>query len=129
VLGSAALCSGAASAQAVDAHVAVVQAGVVFPVPGAMTVTGLPSRVLAGHTFTLRENMPLAIWSGKVRLQEQNATGGWSTMTSAHGLRLFWLHWKVPSRLAGSRLAVRFVLVSGREVLAVSPGYGLAVAR
>jgi hypothetical protein len=128
VLGSAALCSGAASAQAVDAHVAVVQAGVVFPVPGAMSVSGLPSQVPADHTFTLREDMPLAVWSGKVRLQVHNATGGWSTLTSAHGLRLFWLHWKVPSRLAGSRLAVRFVLVSGRKVLAVSRGYGLVVA-
>jgi hypothetical protein len=127
-LAAAALCSGA-SAQAVVAHSAVVDSGVVFPSPGAMTVHGLPAQIRAGHTFTLRANLPLATWSGKLLLQEQDASGTWNTLVSGAGLRLFWLHWKVPSRWAGSSFTARFVLMSGAQVLAMSPNYTLTVAR
>jgi hypothetical protein len=107
---------------------AAADAGVVFPTPGVMQVDRLPSSVRAGHTFTLREVMPLAVWFGRVRFQRQTAAGGWRTLaTAAIRPRVFWLHWWVPARLGGSQMTVRFVVVSQNQTLAVSPGYTLSV--
>jgi hypothetical protein len=103
-------------------------AGVVFPSPGAMVLQGLPARVRAGHTWTLREVLPLAIFGGRVRLQQQSSVGAWQTVTSAAVRpRVVWLHWKVPASLGGSQIAVRFVLASGGQTLAVSATYPLTV--
>jgi hypothetical protein len=103
-------------------------ASVVFPTPGVMQVDQLPASVRAGHTFTLREVMPLAVWFGRARFQRQTAAGGWRTLaTAAIRPRVFWLHWWVPARLAGSQITVRFVVVSRAQILAVSPAYTLNV--
>ena len=103
-------------------------AEVVFPTPGAMTVGALPSSVRSGHTFTLREVMPLAVWFGRVRFQRQMPSGSWRTLaTAAIRPRVFWLHWWVPARLGGSRITVRFVVLSHDQTLAVSPGYAMSV--
>jgi len=104
------------------------QAGVVLPSPGVMNVSGLPSQVRAGHTFTLREVMPLAVWYGHVRLQRLLPSGAWRTLASAAiRPRVFWLHWWVPRHLGGARLTVRFLLESRAQLLAVSPTYAIAV--
>lgn len=96
-------------------------AGVVFPSPGVMVLRGLPSRVRAGHTWTLREVMPLAIFGGRVLLQRQSPAGTWQTLTSAAVRpRVVWLHWRVPVSLGGAQLSVRFVLESGGQTLAAS---------
>jgi hypothetical protein len=104
------------------------EAQVRFPAPDAMHFTDLPSRVRAGATFTLHEVMPLAIFAGEMRLQRQSPSGGWSTIASAPPRpKVFWLHWRVPARWGGSQLAVRFVLDSHGQMLAVSPTYALSV--
>jgi len=105
-----------------------ITAGVVFPVPGGMQINGLPHAVRPGHTFTMREEMPLAVHGGRVQLQRELASGAWVKLMSGSGLRMFWLHWRVPRRLAGAQLTVRMVLLSGNEVLAASSGYPLSVA-
>ena len=103
-------------------------AQIAFPTPGVIRVDRLPTRVRAGHTFTLREVMPLAVWFGKVRFQRQTPAGDWRTLaTAAIRPRVFWLHWWVPAHLGGARIAVRFVVVSRGQALAVSPGYTLTV--
>jgi hypothetical protein len=93
-----------------------------------MVLQGLPPQVRAGHTWTLREVMPLAIFDGRVRLQRQSSAGVWQTVTSAAVRpRVVWLHWQVPASLGGSQIAVRFVLESGGQTLAVSATYPLTV--
>jgi len=105
------------------------RAGVALPEPGAMAFSGLPSQLRAGHPFTLREVMPLAVWHGRVRFQRHTPSGGWRTLASAPiSPRVFWLHWFVPARWAGTQITVRFVLVSGSELLALSPAYAVDVA-
>ncbi len=107
---------------------ATAQAGVTLPTPGVMAVSGLPSQVPAGHTFTLREVMPLAVWSGRVRLQRLTPSGAWRTLATAPiSPRVFWLHWRVSARLAGTSLTVRFVVLSSSVTLASSPSYTIAV--
>jgi len=104
------------------------QAQVVFPAPGAMQFSDLPSHVRAGATFTLHEVMPLAIFGGEMRFQRQSPSGAWSTIASAPPRpKVFWLHWRVPARWAGSQLTVRFVLESHGQMLAVSPTYAMSV--
>jgi len=96
-------------------------ADVSFPAPGAMQVAGLPAQLRAGHTFTLREVMPLAVWHGRVRFQLELPSGAWRTVaTGAIRPRVFWLHWFVPKALAGTQLSVRFVLQSRDQLLALS---------
>jgi len=105
-------------------------AQVAFPAPGAMAFSGLPAQVPAGHTFTLREELPLAIWGGEVSLQRQLPSGVWQTLTVAPPRpRIVWLHWRVPAAWRGSQLTVRFLLNSGDRMLAVSPSYPLTVTR
>jgi hypothetical protein len=104
------------------------QAQVVFPAPGVMALSGLPSRVRAGERVTMHQVMPLAIFGGEMRFQRQSPSGTWSTMVSAPPRpRVFWLHWRVPARWAGSQIAVRFVLESRGQTLAVSPTYTMSV--
>jgi hypothetical protein len=104
------------------------QAQVVFPAPGAMQFSDLPSHVRAGATFTLHEVMPVAIFAGEMRFQRQSPSGGWSTIASAPPRpKVFWLHWKVPARWGGSQLAVRFVLEGHGQMLAISPTYAMSV--
>ena len=126
VVAAAAAC--AAIWSVADAGAGVVTAGVVFPVPGGMQINGLPRVLRPGHTFTMREEMPLAIHGGRVRLERELSSGDWVTLASGTGLRMFWLHWRVPARLAGRQLSVRMVLLSGDEELASSAGYSLSVA-
>ena len=59
------------------------RAGVAIPQPGAMAVTGLPSQLRAGHTLTLREVMPMAVWHGHVQFQRETPAGGWRTLATA----------------------------------------------
>jgi len=100
-----------------------------LPVPGAMTVGDLPASVRAGHTFTLREVLPLAVWHGAIVLQGQGADGAWRTLTTAPlRPRIAWLHWRVAADLAGQSLTVRFLLESSGQMLARSPSYPLAIA-
>ena len=107
---------------------ATAQAAVVFPSPGAMTVSGVPN-ARAGHTFTLREILPLAVFNGKFALQSESRSGVWETLVAAPPRpRIAWLHWKVPGALRGSQLTVRYVLTSGAQMLAVSPNYTMSVA-
>jgi hypothetical protein len=104
------------------------RANVAFPSPGAMTVAGLPAQLRAGHTFTLREVMPLAVWHGRIGLQRQLPSGVWRTLATAPiSPRVFWLHWFVPARWAGSQISVRFVLASRSQLLARSPVYTVSV--
>jgi hypothetical protein len=104
------------------------QAKVVFPTPGAMTFTDLPSQVRAGHTFTLHELMPYAILSGDVLLQSQSPAGAWQTLASAPPApHIFWMHWRVPAALGGSQLTVRFLLENKGNTMAVSPNYAMDV--
>ena len=104
------------------------QAQVVFPAPGTMQFSDLPSHVRAGATFTLHEVMPLAIFAGEMRFQRQSPSGVWSTIASAPPRpKVFWLHWRVPARWGGSQIGVRFVLQSRGHTLAVSPTYTMSV--
>ena len=104
------------------------QARVVFPSPGVMDISGLPSQVHAGKVMLVRDVTPLAIFSGEVRLQRHAPDGSWQTVASAPVRpRVFWLRWKVPSADAGSSVEARFVLVARDTTLAVSPSYTFAV--
>ena len=40
---------------------------------------------------------------------------------------VFWLHWHVPRRWAGSQIEVRFLLTDAGQTLAVSPDYPMSV--
>ena len=105
------------------------EASVTIPAPGVMDVKGLPVQLRAGEMFNLRELMPLAVWGGVVYLQRESSPGVWQTITSgAVRPRVFWLHWRVPARMAGSQLSVRFLLKSHAQVLALSPIYQLGIA-
>jgi hypothetical protein len=136
-LGAAALIAlgAAASAQAgastghrAGAHAAAQVADVVFPTPGAMQFNRLPAQVRSGHHFTLREVMPLAIFGGVIHFQRETPSGGWRTLASAAVRpKVFWLHWFVRPALKGAQMQVRFVLESGGQMLAVSPGYAMSV--
>ena len=107
---------------------ATAQAQVVFPAPGVMAFNDLPTRVHAGENVTLREVMPLAIFAAQVRFQRQSPSGGWRTIASAPPRpRVFWLHWTVPTSWGASQIAVRFVLESRGQVLALSPSYSISV--
>jgi hypothetical protein len=107
---------------------AAAQAQVAFPTPGSMTVTGVPLKVRAGHTFTLHEMLPLAVFNGKFALQSESPSGVWQTLVSAPPRpRIAWLHWKVRAALRGSHLTVRYLLISGAQMLAVSPNYTMSV--
>lgn len=93
-----------------------------------MTVTGVPLKVRAGHTFTLHEMLPLAVFNGKFALQSESPSGVWQTLVSAPPRpRIAWLHWKVRAALRGSHLTVRYLLISGAQMLAVSPNYTMSV--
>ncbi len=118
---------GAAATAQAGAHAAA-GPGVLFPSPGSMQFSRLPVQVRAGHHFTLREVMPLAIFGGKIHFQRQTAAGGWRTLASAAVRpKVFWLHWFVPAAWHGEQIDVRFVLESGGELLALSPGYTMTV--
>jgi hypothetical protein len=120
--------AGASTAHPAGAHAAAQVADVVFPTPGAMQFTGLPAQVRSGHHFTLREVMPLAIFGGVIHFQRETPSGGWTTLASAAVRpKVFWLHWFVRRALRGVQMQVRFVLESGGQLLAVSPGYAMSV--
>ena len=122
-----AACGLAAVAAVTLAGAVSAQAQVVFPAPGTMQFSDLPSHVRAGATFTLHEVMPLAIFAGQMHFQRQSPSG-WSTIASAPPRpKVFWLHWKVPASWGGSQIAVRFVLESHGLTLAVSPIYAMSV--
>jgi hypothetical protein len=122
-------CVLAAGTALVLGFAATAQAGVVFPTPGNMTVTGVPLTVRPGHTFTLHEDLPLAVFNGEFALQSESSTGVWQTLIAAPPRpRIVWLHWKVPMALKGSQLTVRYVLLGGTQMLAVSPNYTLGVS-
>ena len=106
------------------------QAAVVFPTPGRMQFSDLPAQVPAGHTFTLREVMPFAIFGAEVALQRQSATGAWQTLVSAPPRpRVVWLHWRVPAGWRGSQMTVRFVMTErGGQMLALSGNYAMGVS-
>jgi len=92
------------------------------PDPGTMTVGGVPAQVRPGHTFTLHEDLPLAVFNGQFALESESTPGVWQTLISAPPRpREVWLHWKVPMALRGTQLTVRYVLLSGGQMLAVSP--------
>ena len=123
-----AMCLPAAIAAIAPGCVASAQAGVVFPAPGRMQFSDLPARVQAGHTFTLREVMPLAIWGGELEFQRQSASGAWETLSSAPPRpRVVWLHWRVPGDWRGAQLTVRFRLENGARLLALSGSYTITV--
>ncbi len=106
------------------------QAAVAVPKPGVILVTNLPTSVRSGHTFNLRELLPFAVVPyGNVAFQERLASGGWQTLALTRVTpRVFWLHWKVPSRLRGTTIGVRFVLRSNaQQFLASSPAYVVSV--
>ena len=72
--------------------------------------------------------MPLAVWHGRIRFQLELPSGAWRTVaTAAISPRVFWLHWFVPKKWAGSQIAVRFMLESRSDVLALSPAYTVGV--
>jgi hypothetical protein len=101
---------------------------VVFPSPGVMEITNLPSHVGAGEQFTLVENMPDGILGGVVHFQRESPSGTWWTMASAPVRPwVFWLHWHVPKRWAGSQIHVRFLLTDAGQLLAGSPVYPMSV--
>lgn len=105
------------------------QAAVVFPTPGTMTVSGVPAQVRPGHTFTLHEDLPLAVFNGQFALESESTSGVWQKLVSAPPRpREVWLHWKVPMGLRGTQLTVRYVLLSGGQLLAVSPTSTLGVS-
>ena len=102
--------------------------GVTFPSPGSMQFSRLPAKVRAGHHFTMRGVMPLAVFGGVIHFQRQTPVGGWRTLTSAAVRpKVFWLHWSVPAAWHGQQIDVRFVLDSGGQLLALSPGYPMTV--
>jgi hypothetical protein len=118
---------GAAATAQAGVHAAA-RPGVIFPSPGSMQFSRLPSQVRGGHHFTLREVMPLAIFGGVIHLQRQTPAGGWRTLASAAVRpKVFWLHWFVPAAWHGQQIDVRFVLDSGGQLLALSPGYTISV--
>jgi hypothetical protein len=101
---------------------------VVLPSPGVMEITNLPSQVRGGEQFTLVENMPDGILGGVVHFQRESPSGTWWTMASAPVRPwVFWLHWHVPKRWAGSQIHVRFLLTDGGQFLAGSPDYSMTV--
>jgi hypothetical protein len=107
---------------------AAAQAEVTFPAPGSMTVSGVPPTVRPGHTFTLHEDLPLAVFGGQFAIQSESTEGTWQTLVSAPPRpRIVWLHWKVPAALHGSQLTIRYTLESGTTMLAVSPNYTMSV--
>jgi hypothetical protein len=107
---------------------AAAQAGVTFPRPGALTLSGGPAQIRAGHTLTMHENLPLAVFNGEFALQSESSPGVWQTLVSAPPRpRVVWLHWKVPAMLKGAHLTVRYLLNSGGKMLAVSPNYVMSV--
>ena len=111
------------AAATADAH-----ALVVFPSPGVMQITNLPPQVRGGEQFTLVENMPDGILGGVVHFQRESPSGKWWTMASAPVRPwVFWLHWHVPKRWAGSQINVRFLLTDGGQFLAGSPVYPMSV--
>ena len=118
---------GAAATAQAGVHAAAAS-GVAFPSPGSMQFSGLPAQIPGGHHFTLREVMPLAIFGGMIHFQRQTPAGGWRTLASAAVRpKVFWLHWFVPAAWRGQQIEVRFVLDSGRQLLARSPGYPMTV--
>jgi hypothetical protein len=122
-------CVLAASAALALGLAATAQAQVVFPTPGNMTVSGVPALVRPGHTLTVRENLPLAVFNGEFALQSETSNGLWQTLISAPPRpRIVWLHWKVPMALSGTQMTVRYVLESGGQILAVSPAYTIGVS-
>ena len=126
-LGVAALIALGAAATAQAGVHAAAGSGVVFPSPGSMRFSRLPARVRAGHQFTLREVMPLAIHGGRIHFQRRTPAG-WLTLASAAVRpKVFWLHWFVPAAWHGEQMDVRFVLESGGQLLALSPGYTMTV--
>ena len=119
---------GLVTATALALAISSAHASVIFPTPGAMTFDGLPAHIRAGHMWNLRELMPYAIQSGEMLFEHRTAPGTWATIvTGKIRPRVLWLHWRVPRSLAGSRLVVRFVLVSQGELLATSPNYAMAL--
>jgi hypothetical protein len=103
-------------------------AAVTVPKPGVVLVTGLPTSIRSGHTFTLRELLPFAVVPyGNVAFQERLASGAWQTLALTRVTpRVFWLHWSVPPQLKGTTLSVRFVLRSNaNQFLASSPAYAV----
>jgi hypothetical protein len=127
-LGAAAMIALGAAATAQAGVHAAAATGVVFPSPGSMQFSGLPAQVHGGHHFTLREVMPLSIFGGMIHFQRQTPAGGWSTLASAAVRpKVFWLHWLVPAAWHGQQIEVRFVLDSGGQLLALSPGYAMTV--
>jgi hypothetical protein len=119
----------AAAALALATAAASARANVAFPAPGEMSVAGLPAQLRGGHTLTLRELMPLAIFDSELELQCQTQSG-WRTLTMAPPRpKVVWLHWRVPLALAGTQLVVRFVLENGGRLLALSPSYAMTVTR
>lgn len=127
-LGAAAMIAlGAAATAQAGVHAAAAPA-VTFPTPGSMQFSRLPGHVRGGHHFTLREVMPLAIFGGVIHFQRQTPAGGWRTLSSAAVRpKVFWLHWSVPASWRGQQILVRFVLDSGGQLLALSPGYPMNV--
>jgi hypothetical protein len=122
-------CVLAASAALALGLAATAQAQVVFPAPGKMTVSGVPAQVRPGHTLTVHENLPLAVFNGEFALQVESSTGVWKTLISAPPRpRIVWLHWKVPMALRGTQLTVRYLLESGGQMLAVSPDHTMGVS-
>jgi hypothetical protein len=92
-------------------------------------VTNLPATIRSGHTFTLRELLPFAVVPyGDVALEDRLASGAWQTLALTRVTpRVFWLHWRVPSRLRGTTLSVRIVLRSNAgQFLAASPTYPMS---
>jgi hypothetical protein len=107
-----------------DAH-----AAVTVPKPGVILVTNLPTSIRSGHTLTLRELLPFAVVPyGNVAFQERLPSGAWQTLALMRVTpRVFWLHWKAPSRLKATTLSVRFVLRSSvQQFLASSPAYTMS---
>jgi hypothetical protein len=129
-LGAAAMIAlGAAATAQAGVPAAATGLSVVFPSPGSMQFSGLPAAVPGGHHFTLREVMPLAIFGGVIHFQRQTPAGGWRTLASAAVRpKVFWLHWFVPGSWHGQQMDVRFVLESGGQLLAISPGYPMTVS-
>lgn len=108
---------------ALDAH-----AAVTVPKPGVILVTNLPTSIRSGHTLTLRELLPFAVVPyGNVAFQELLPSGAWQTLALTRVTpRVFWLHWKAPSRVKATTLSVRFVLRSNvQQLLASSPTYNI----
>jgi len=92
-----------------------------------MQFTGFRHRCAAATTFTLREVMRSRS-RRRDPLPARNPERGWTTLASAAVRpKVFWLHWFVRRALRGVQMQVRFVLESGGQLLAVSPGYAMSV--